>query len=42
MDKSLKSESVSLSGVSDSAMSWTVACQAPLFMEISRQAYWSG
>ena len=42
VDKSLKSESVSLSGVSDSAMSWTVACQAPLFMEISRQAYWSG
>ena len=21
---------------------WTVACQAPLFMEISRQGYWSG
>ena len=22
--------------------SWTVACQAPLFMEILRQEYWSG
>ena len=21
---------------------WTVACQAPLFMEFSRQEYWSG
>ena len=21
---------------------WTVACQAPLFMEFSRQKYWSG
>ena len=21
---------------------WTVACQAPLFMEFSRQGYWSG
>ena len=23
-------------------MLWTVACQAPLFMEFSRQEYWSG
>ena len=21
---------------------WTVACEAPLFMEFSRQEYWSG
>ena len=26
----------------DSATPWTVACQAPLFMEFSRQDYWSG
>ena len=25
-----------------SATLWTVACQAPLFMEFSRQQYWSG
>ena len=24
------------------ATPWTVACQAPLFMEFSRQKYWSG
>ena len=24
------------------ATSWTVACQAPLFMGFSRQEYWSG
>ena len=24
------------------ATPWTVACQAPLFMEFSRQEYWSG
>ena len=28
--------------VSDSATAWTVAHQAPLSMEISRQEYWSG
>ena len=28
--------------VSDSASAWTVACQAPLSMEFSRQQYWSG
>ena len=22
--------------------SWTVACQAPLFMELPKQEYWSG
>ena len=27
---------------SDSAIPWTVACQAPLSMRFSRQAYWSG
>ena len=30
------------SGVSDSETPWTVACQAPLLMEFSRQEYWSG
>ena len=35
------SESVGGSVVSDSVTPWTVACQAPLSMEISRQ-YWSG
>ena len=24
------------------AQSWTVACQVPLFMEFSKQEYWSG
>ena len=24
------------------AVSWTVACQAPLSLEFSRQEYWSG
>ncbi|CAI9161500.1 unnamed protein product [Rangifer tarandus platyrhynchus] len=28
--------------MSDSATPWTVANQAPLFMEFSRQEYWSG
>ena len=28
--------------VSDSAVPWTVACQASLSMEFSRQEYWSG
>ena len=28
--------------VSDSATPWTVALQAPLSMEISRQEYWNG
>ena len=27
--------------VSDSETPWTVACQAPLLMEFSRQEYWS-
>ena len=27
---------------SDSATPWTVACQAPLSREFSRQEYWSG
>ena len=26
----------------DSEVPWTVACQAPLSMELSRQEYWSG
>ena len=28
--------------MSDSAIPWTVVCQAPLSMEFSRQKYWSG
>ena len=28
--------------VSDSASSWTAACQAPLPKEFSRQEYWNG
>ena len=28
------------SAVSDSVTSWTIACQAPLSMEFSRQEYW--
>ena len=28
--------------VSDSVTPWTVACQAPLSMDFSRQEYWSG
>ena len=28
--------------MSDSATPWTVACQAPLSIEFSRQEYWSG
>ena len=32
----------SCSVVSNSATPWTVACQAPLFMEFSRPEYWSG
>ena len=36
-----KSESVSRPVVSDSAISWTEAHQAPLSMEFSRQEYWS-
>ena len=30
-----------LSAVSDSANSWTLACQAPLSMGFSKQEYWS-
>ena len=33
---------VSRSVMSDSAIPWTVACQAPLSMKFSRQEYWSG
>ena len=33
---------LSCSVVSDSATPWTVAHQAPLSMEFSRQEYWSG
>ena len=32
---------LSCSVVSDSAIPWTVAHQAPLSMEFSRQEYWS-
>ena len=34
-----RKDSVSHSVVSDSATPWTVACQAPLSMEFSRQEY---
>ena len=37
-----ESESVSRSVVSDSETPWTVAHQALLSMEFSRQKYWSG
>ena len=37
-----QNESVSHSVVSDSANPWTVAHQAPLSIEFSRQEYWSG
>ena len=33
---------VSRSVLSDSLIPWTVACQAPLSMDFSRQEYWSG
>ena len=33
---------VSCSVMSDSAIPWTVASQAPLSMKFSRQEYWSG
>ena len=33
---------LSCSVVSDSGIPWTVAHQAPLSMEFSRQEYWSG
>ena len=33
---------LSLSGVQLFETPWTVACQAPLSMEFSRQEYWSG
>ena len=39
---SWKTESVSCSVMSDSAIPWMVAHQAPLFMQFSRQEYWSG
>ena len=38
----MKSENVSCSVLSDSATPWTVACQAPLSMGVSRQKYWNG
>ena len=37
-DLATESESVSHSVLSP----WTVACQPPLFMEFSKQEYWSG
>ena len=37
-----RSESVSHSVMSDSVTPWTIARQAPLSMEFSRQEYWSG
>ena len=38
----IESEIVSCSVMSDSANLWTIACQALLSMEFSRQEYWSG
>ena len=38
---SISRSGVICSVVSDSATPWTVACQAPLSMEFSRQEYWS-
>ena len=38
----LCSHIVSCSVISDSVTPWTVAHQAPLSMEFSRQKYWSG
>ena len=38
----MKVVSVSRSVVSDSLTPWTVAHQAPLLRELSRQEYWSG
>ena len=37
-----ESENVNCAVMSDFATPWTVACQAPLSMEFSRQEYWSG
>ena len=33
---------LSHSAMCDSVTPWTIACQAPLSMEFSRQEYWSG
>ena len=38
----LSMQYIHVSCVSFSATSWTIACQAPLSMELSRQQYWSG
>ena len=38
----LKVKVKSLNRVQLFATPWTVACQAPLFMGLSRQEYWSG
>jgi hypothetical protein len=38
----MANEVKSLSRVRLFATPWTVACQAPLYMEFSRQEYWSG
>ena len=42
MNRMLEDNVLSCSVVSDSATPWTVAFQAPLFMEFSRQEYLSG
>ena len=39
---SMDTHALSRSVVSNSAAPWTVACQAPLSMEFSRQEYWVG
>ena len=42
MENNMKNESVSCLVMSDSMIPWTVACQAPLSVEFSKQEYWSG
>ena len=40
--RKISSVQFSHSVVSDSVTPWTIAHQAPLFVEFSRQEYWSG
>ena len=42
LNKTFEGEIFSQSVMSDSVAPWTVACQALLCMEFSRQEYWSG
>ena len=38
----MKNQSVNCLVMCDSVIPWTIACQAPLSMEFSKQEYWSG